>query len=107
MLLTSQVQREKWLTAAGYTKEEMKAARRQVERIQHQRFVSYKWYFHPFRSLVELPHNVGREFQLRQIQRYQKRVIKEYKLKQQLQQQKKKQIRRLKSSRQQSAHSIG
>ena len=107
MLLTSQVQREKWLTAAGYSKKDMKAARREVERIQHQRFVSYKWYFHPFRTLFEIPQTVSREVRLTQIQRNRQRVIKEYKLQQQQKQQQRPPMRRMKSSRQHSAHSIG
>lgn len=77
LLLSSQIKREEILKSAGYSDKEVRAAEREVARIQRSRWMSQKWYFHPFRTVLEIPNNVQRNFQLRRIDRERKRVIRE------------------------------
>ena len=99
--MISQVRREEMLEQAGYSKEEVRAAVREVARVKRRQWISNKWYFHPVRAVFEIPGNLRRNLELILIDRRRKKVIREYAAK------KKGTARHRRSSSARHSHSIG
>jgi len=77
-LTLSQVKREELLKRLGVDKKEIRDAIKEVNRIQRNRWLSLKWYFHPGRTVTELPHNFYGFFRSYQLERQRMRFIKNY-----------------------------
>ena len=82
LLMISQVRREEMLEQAGYSKEEVRAAQREVARVKRSQWISKKWYFHPVQAVIETPGNLHRNLELILIERRRKKFIREYATKQ-------------------------
>ena len=77
-LTLSQVQREALLARLQVDKKDIRAALREVNRIKRNRWASIKWYFHPSRTVGELPSNFYMIFRSCQVERQRKRFLREY-----------------------------